>query len=199
VRHNEGLRAFAFGLAVALGDGAGPCSGSSPPADEAEFHFYVLGPECQWPRLLGYTAEEFWPRIVKCPLDQARVVLDTGDIESYDWQAHELLLTPDGSRRFLAMGLSLEADFLAELESTGTAFVVSVGRDFQYAGVFYVPEGAAAIRFPVCHLESRGQQVLFRLHNCQGTEYGVICTDDHIGTPPIKQALAATGKLRAER
>lgn len=191
-------------LASVLGHVAVACTGDSLTTHKSAFRLYVLGPECQWPRLGGYTAEDFWPQLQRCALEESPFVLESRDIETYDWRSHELLLTQDASERFLAMRSSVESDlsvdeFLEHVDLTGTAFVVFVGGEFQYAGVFYEPGGAARIEFPVSHLEERGRQVLLRLRNCQGTDYGTNCIQDYVGALPVKAALEAAGKLRDEQ
>ena len=115
--------------------------------------------ECYWHLLGGYTVKEFEDRLKKCTAGKKPLVVGSADIVSYDWTDQKVTLTADATTRLLA---SLPKDWVRS-HGGNMAFVVTLKGAWLYAGVFYNEMGAAAIAFPVIHIDQANGQLTFRI------------------------------------
>lgn len=125
---------------------------------------------------LGYAREQAFAQLRAAKPEDARVVLGEDDIERYDWATQRIRLTADASKRLVAAlprGRADGAAALMDLEKRlgwgnpverglyNQAFVVCLGDEWLYGGIFLDPPSQMAIGYPVirCAVE-QGRVVL---------------------------------------
>lgn len=99
---------------------------------------------------LGYTIDSSWPILLDAYPSQVICNLTQDDIQSYDWTAQSITLTPQSS-----------AAFLSALDCTGSehsmvcvvlnSFIVLYDSEPLYGGEFLLRGSQAAIRYPVVY------------------------------------------------
>ncbi len=178
-----------------VGGPAGPASVGEPRAIEQGFRLHIL--KLQWPDLgFTYTAQELWPKLRAVNLAESALVLGESDIRLYDWKNQELWLHDAAALR-----LNECCGDVIKLEAVGRAFVVTLNGRWLYGGVFYLEQGAAAIRFPVIHQYVVRGSTCLRIRpelgfGCGGA--GVPETDERckgINDPELFKWLSARGKI----
>ena len=101
-----------------------------------------------------YKMADVWPQLDRVDLLHAPFVFTAADMRAYDWDHQEIWLNESA---MLRIGRA-QADRLL-LDPVGRAFVVTLGDERLYGGVFYYEGGAAGIQFPVIH--ALGQPIEF--------------------------------------
>ncbi|HEX9731753.1 MAG TPA: hypothetical protein VGG06_07160 [Thermoanaerobaculia bacterium] len=189
VKSGNLIARLAASLLVALAArAASGLSGEPAAAPERSFRIHVL--RCQWPRdVHGYTTRELRPQLGKCPLEGATFVVETADVDSYCWDRHTIELTREGTDRLVA---ALGENWV-RYHGRNQAFVATLGEKRLYAGVFYLEYAAAAISFPIIHVERRDDRLSFRVRD------GVAYRGDgtrRIGMRAVRDFFRSVGKLR---
>jgi hypothetical protein len=180
---------LAASLLFSLAPPMSPLSAEEPGSEpDRSFRIHIL--DCDWPSTLdGYTTEEVWPQLEKCMTKPALFVVETTDVDSYCWDLHYIELTPQASSRLrAALG-----DEWVRFGGSNQGFVATLGEERLYGGTFYEEFGAAAIQFPVIHLDRLEDRLGFRLRD--GLVYRGSGTE-RIAVAAVKEYFASLDKLR---
>ena len=129
---------------------------------------------------LGYQHEAAWGKLRVAPLGDALATITSGDIDSYDWQTQALRLTVEASRQIVAAlpkaaGREAGAQALMALEERlgwgnpveralyTRPFVVLLGDEPMYGGIFLDPPSQMGIDYPVARCTIERGHVVFHL------------------------------------
>ena len=93
-----------------------------------------------------YRMDEVWPELACADLRNPAFVFTETDLRAYDWDHQEIWLNQPAIDRFVHARPDQRSWSIP-----AHAFVVTLGEERLYGGVFYDEHGAAAIRFPVIH------------------------------------------------
>jgi hypothetical protein len=163
-------------ILFALAAGAGSSRSAAAPAG---FRLVIL--KQSWGSLgLGYQHETSWAKLRSVSLADALLTITAEDLESYEWATQSLTLTENATRRLVAALPSAtrreegaeKLTALTERLGWGSAveralytrpFVVLLGDERLYGGIFLDPPSQMAIDFPVARCSGGNDRVVFRL------------------------------------
>ncbi len=131
-------------------------------------------------RGLGYKHETAWAHLRSVSLAEALITLTACDLDSYEWDTQSLTLSRSASRRLLAalpsaarredgveklVALTEELGWGNEIERAlkGRSFVVLLGEERLYGGIFLDPPSQMPIEFPVARCTRADGRIVFRL------------------------------------
>lgn len=152
---------------------------AAPTPEPAGFRLVIL--QQSWGKLsLGYKSAPAFSRLRETSLADALITLAGSDIESYEWDTQTIRLTDAASRRLLAALPNAEQRekgvqaLTALTESLGwgnpveralytRAFVVLLGDERLYGGVFLDPPSQMGIDFPVARCRIERGRIVFSL------------------------------------
>jgi len=128
--------------------------------DVSLFKLYVL--KDSWHSLhLGSDFQEAWTILKAVKLENSLSVIDSNDIEKYDWATQVITLTKESSER-LRDELS-KAGIAIPLTSEKNGFVVTFNNEMLYGGIFIEYGSAMKISYPVIYPDFSSEQVTFTI------------------------------------
>jgi hypothetical protein len=138
---------------------------------------------------LGYTVESSWSLLIEWYLTDSTFVIDTSDVDNYDWEQHVITLTPEASANFYSA---------FELAKYPLAFVVTVNDKPMYGGIFLFRQSAMGILFPVIYEDYTDGKVTFTIRPRHDIFDNYQPADDWhgINNPVIKDVLVKAGKIK---
>ena len=139
----------------------------------------------------GYTVESSWQPLIEWYEEGASLVIETEDIDHYDWGQQEIFLTEDAAAEYDAIHRSSMATF------SWPAFVATVDGEPIYGGIFLFRGSAMGIDYPVIYAEPRGEHTAFVIRSTHllpgnlppNEEWGAVAD------PRIKLIMSEAGKL----
>jgi hypothetical protein len=166
--------------------GCGAPRGLAPPEDamgEAAGPFVIYASDSPIPL---YHRDQAWRTFV----DQGALgvrLLGEDDVEAYDWDDQALILKPGLGER---------------LPLRGGKFIVLLGDQRLYGGVFLSPISQMAVDYPVIYLDRIGARTILFLRPTHDFARRTDPTEPawaEIARPEVERRLAAIGKLRRPR
>jgi len=119
------------------------------PQTDDQFEIYVIADRLI--DVLPYNYEDpAWRRLLETPPYGTVILADT-DIETYNWEGQEIILSSSASER------------LSGLKLIEKSFVAYLGKRPLFGGSFIEPGSARAINYPVIYIDKRRSQVVFQL------------------------------------
>ena len=101
--------------------------------------------------ILPYNYEDQnWRKLLDAP-PPGKVILTDEDIETYNWEDQEIILTPTSSERLIELSL---------IEKT---FIAYLGKKLLFGGSFIEQGSARAIKYPVIYIDKSKPQVVLQL------------------------------------
>jgi hypothetical protein len=167
---------------ISCGPGANSSSGAS---DTFQMHIGV------WPgEFPGFTVESSWQPLIEWYEEGATLIIETEDIDHYDWVRHEIFLTDDAAGEYYAI------DRLSRATLSWPAFVVTINGEPIYGGIFLFRGSAMGIDYPVIYAETKNERIAFVIRPRHSVldlppneEWGAIAD------PRIKLIMSNAGKL----
>ena len=121
----------------------------SEPQANSQFEIYLIADRLI--DVLPYDYEKpAWRKLLEAPPD-GTVILTDKDIEIYNWEEQEIILSSSSSDRFIGLKL---------IEKS---FIVYLGKRPLFGGSFIEPGSARAINYPVIYIYKSRPQIVFRL------------------------------------
>jgi len=119
------------------------------PQTNGQFEIYVLADDLI--DVLPYNYEDpAWRRLLETP-PPGKVILADKDIEAYNWEDQEIILSSSSSDRLIG------------LELIEKSFIVYLGKRPLFGGSFIERGSARAINYPVIYIDKSRSQVVFQL------------------------------------
>jgi hypothetical protein len=170
MRHRSELIAALAALLIMVGVGACAQTPAAPaPAGAA---FSIIVPEGSWDSLqLGYDLQPAYAKLRGLANGKRAATIGEADIESYHWSRQTLTLTASASTRLLKE-LASPVSPAAEFAFDHRAFVVALGTDFVYGGVFLRAISPMGVEYPVIAADSVNGRVVLTVRPRQGIALG---------------------------
>jgi hypothetical protein len=147
------------GLVFMMGFYAACTESTSPATHTIKFKLYILDIDVDQ-LVLESNRERPWPVFKETDLEKSIWIITENEIESYDWSQQSITLTAKASVR-------LQEIFSEELSLTfglaEQAFVVTLGEEILYGGIFMEEGVARGVRYPVIYPEETGNRIIFFL------------------------------------
>ncbi len=121
----------------------------SEPQMNGQFELYVIADRLIDALPYNYN-DPAWQKLLETPPNGA-VILADQDIESYNWEAQEIVLSPQASDR------------LNRLELREKSFVAYLANRPLFGGAFIERASARAIDYPVIYIDQSQSQVVFKI------------------------------------
>ncbi len=184
--------------ALLIGVGLGACAQTPAAPAPAGQPFAIIVPAGSWDSLqLGYAAEPAYAKLRGMISGARAATISEADIQSYHWASQTLILTQAASARLLtdlAVSASPDADFAFDHR----AFIVTLGTEFVYGGVFLRAFSPMSIAYPVIAADSASGQIVLTVRPRQGfmnSEPGRIADWGPIHNETVRARFRALGKL----
>jgi hypothetical protein len=119
------------------------------PQTNGQFEIYVIADRLI--DVLPYSYEDpAWRKLLETP-PCGTVILADKDIETYNWEDQEIILSSSASER------------LSRLKLIEKSFVAYLGKRPLFGGSFIEPGSARAINYPVIYIDKSQSQIVFQL------------------------------------
>lgn len=164
----------------------------------AAFHFYIL--HDTWNSLkLKYELQPAWATLQQVYTTTTAFDIGVEAIEAYDWSEQKITLTSEASSGLIAaLAKSDAARLHPETMLDMRAFVVTLGDEPIYGGIFLMPMSAMGIKFPVVYTNYQDNRLSFTMrptHSILKDYSKVEPTWYGIKDPHIEESLRLAGKL----
>jgi hypothetical protein len=138
--------------------------------------------------VLPYNYEDpAWRKLLETPPYGTKILTDK-DIETYNWEDQEIILSSSASER------------LGGLKLIEKSFVAYLGKRPLFGGSFIEPGSARAIHYPVIYIDRSRPQVVFQLRpmHVLFQPYRQLDTkiERRIELPEVKRYFRTLGKLK---
>ena len=156
------------------------------PQTNSQFEIYVIANRLI--DVLPYDYEDpAWGKLLANPT-HGTVILADQDIEAFDWEEQEIILSSSASERLRGVKL-IEKSFVAYL-----------GRRPLFGGSFIEPGSARAINYPVIYIDRSRLQIVFQLRpiHAMFESYRQLDTrmKKRIALPEVRLHFRTLGKLK---
>jgi hypothetical protein len=196
MRNRAAFIAALAAVLVTVAMGACAQTPTTPAPSGQPFSIIVL--DGSWDSLqLGYSAEPAYAKLRSMAGGPTAATISEREVEVYDWARQTLTLTSAASGRLLA-DLRVSAAPAAEYAFDHRVFVVALGAEFVYGGVFLRPISPMGIAYPVIAADDASGRIVLTLRPRQGFLDGDpsrIADWGPIKNEAIRARFKAPGKL----
>jgi len=156
------------------------------PQTNGQFEIYMIADRLI--DVLPYNYEDpAWRKLLETP-PYGTVILADKDIETYNWEDQEIILSSSASER------------LGGLKLIEKSFVAYLGKRPLFGGSFIEPGSARAINYPVIYIDKSRSQVVFQLRpiHWMFESYRQLDTKmkRRIELPDVRRHFRTLGKLK---
>jgi hypothetical protein len=161
-------------------------SSMAEPQTNGPFEIYLIAERLI--DVLPYNYEDpAWRKLLETPPYGTKILTDK-DIETYNWEDQEIILSSSASER------------LGGLKLIEKSFVAYLGKRPLFGGSFIEPGSARAIHYPVIYIDRSRPQVVFQLRpmHVLFQPYRQLDTkiQRRIELPEVKRYFRTLGKLK---
>ncbi len=157
------------------------------PQTNEQFEIYVLADRLI--DVLPYNYEDpAWRKLLETP-PPGKVILADKDIEAYNWEDQEVILSSSSSERLIGLKL---------IEKS---FIVYLGKKPLFGGSFIERGSARAINYPVIYVDKSRPHIVFQLWPIHGgfrsyRELKNVAIKRRIELPEVMHHFKTLGRLR---
>jgi hypothetical protein len=176
----------------------GACAQTPAAPAPAGGAFAIILPEGSWDSLqLGYSLEPAYAKLRGLAGGKRAATISEADIETYHWSRQTLTLTASASTRLLK-DLASPVSPAAEFAFDHRVFIVTLGTEFVYGGVFLRPISPMGIAYAVIAADDTSGRIVLTIRPRQGFlngDPGRITDWGPTKNEAIRERFRALGKL----